>query len=79
MASKSNWPRTPLTAAISKDDGRTWTNFHDIDNRPDFDAAYPSVTFVGDEALVAYYTRSTDWTRDSEITLRIYPIERFYG
>ena len=57
VASSSNWPRTPLTAAISRDEGKTWTNFRDIDNRPDYDAAYPSVTFVGDEALITYYSR----------------------
>jgi sialidase-1 len=79
VASPSNWPRTPLTAAISKDEGETWTNFRDIDNRKDYDAAYPSVTFVGDEALVAYYSRSTKWKRDSEITLRIYKIDQFYS
>jgi sialidase-1 len=79
VASKSNWPRIPLTAAISRDEGQTWANFRDIDNRPNRDAAYPSVTFVGDEALVAYYSRSTKWKRDSEITLRIYNIGQFYG
>ena len=79
VASKSNWPRIPLTAAISKDEGQTWTHYKDIDNRAGCDAAYPSVTFVGDEALVAYYSRSTDWKRDSEITLRIYDIAQFYA
>jgi len=79
VASKSNWPRTPLTAAISKDDGKTWEHLNDIDNRPDWDAAYPSVTFVGDEALVGYYSRSRKWKRDSEVTLRIYKIEKFYS
>ena len=78
VASKSNWPRTPLTAAISRDEGRTWTHFRDVDNRPDYDAAYPSVTFVGDEALVAYYSRSTRWKRDAEITLKIYRVDQFY-
>lgn len=78
VASKSNWPRTPLTAAISKDDCQTWTRYHDIDNRPNFDAAYPSCTFAGDEAFIAYYTRDTEWKRDTEITLRIYDVERFY-
>lgn len=77
VASKSNWPRTPLTAAISSDEGETWTHFCDIDNRPDYDAAYPSVTFVGDEALVAYYTRSTAWKRDSEITLKAFNVREF--
>ena len=79
VASKSNWPRTPLTAAISHDEGKTWSHFSDIDNRPDWDAAYPSVTFVGDEALVAYYSRSTKWKRDSEVTLRIFRTEQFYA
>lgn len=79
VESHGNWPRTPLTAAVSKDDGKTWTNLHDIDNRPDFDAAYASVLFQGDEALVAYYTRSISWARDSEVTLKIFNIEQFYG
>lgn len=79
VASSSNWPRTPLTAAISRDEGATWTQFRDIDNRPGRDAAYPSVTFVGNEALVAYYSRSREWKRDSEITLRIFTIDQFYA
>ncbi|MEZ6044360.1 MAG: sialidase family protein [Planctomycetaceae bacterium] len=78
VASKSNWPRTPLTAAISKDEGQSWTNFCDIDNREDYDAAYPSLTFVGDEVLVGYYSRSTKWKRDSEVTLKVFDVEQFY-
>lgn len=79
VASKSNWPRIPLTAALSKDEGQTWTHYKDIDNRESHDAAYPSVTFVGNEVLVAYYSRSTAWKRDSEVTLRIYNIAQFYA
>ena len=79
VASSSNWPRTPLSSAISKDEGRTWQHVKDIDNRTDHDAAYPSVTFVGNEALVAYYSRSTKWKRDTEITLRIFEIDQFYA
>ncbi len=79
VASSRNWPRTPLTAAISKDEGQTWSNYRDIDRRKDHDAAYPSVTFVDDEALVAYYTRSRKWKRDAQITLRIFKIDQFYG
>ena len=79
VASKSNWPRTPLTAAISTDEAKTWTHYHDVDHRKGYDAAYPSATFVGDEALVAYYSRSTDWKRDSEVTLRIFKTDAFYA
>ncbi len=79
VASKSNWPRTPLCSAISTDEGQTWRHVNDIDNRPERDAAYPSVTFSGDEALVAYYTRSTKWKRDAEVALRIFKTEQFYS
>lgn len=79
VASKSNWPRTPLSSAISTDEGNTWTRAKDIDARSNHDAAYPSVSFVGDEALVAYYSRPTRWKRDTEITLRIYNVEQFYA
>ena len=44
-----------------------------------FDAAYPSLTFVGDEALITYYLRSTDWKRDSEVTLKIFQTDQFYA
>lgn len=79
VPSKSNWPRTPLTAAISRDEGQTWGGYHDIDNRPDYDAAYASLTFVGDEALIAYYSRPTKWKRDAEVVLRIFKIDQFYS
>jgi len=78
VASKSNWPRIPLTVAISRDEGKNWIHVADIDRRENRDAAYPSLTFVGGEALIAYYSRSTKWKRDCEVTLRIYPIEAFY-
>ncbi|WP_417388187.1 sialidase family protein [Gimesia sp.] len=77
-ASPSNWSRTPLMAAISQDEGNTWGHFKDIDARPDFDAAYPSLTFFKDEALIACYSRSIRWKRDSEITLRTYQVRQFY-
>lgn len=79
VESRSNWPRTPLTSAISRDEGKTWVHLQDVDNRPDFDAAYASVHFAGEEALVAYYTRPTRWARDSEVTLKIFKVDDFYA
>ena len=78
VESDRNWPRIPLTSAISKDEGDTWTNLQDLDNRLHRDAAYAAVTFLNDEALVTYYSRDRDWSRDCEITLRIYDIDQFY-
>ena len=79
VESHSNWPRTPLSVAISKDEGQTWGHYHDIDARPAHDAAYPSVFFQEDEAVVTYYTRPTSWSRDTEVMLKIFNIEQFYG
>ena len=80
MASHSNWPRTPLTAAISTDEGETWNKVRDVDARPEYDAAYPSVFFQDSEAIVTYYTRLTEeWGRDAEVTLKIYGIDAFYN
>jgi len=78
VRSNSNWPRIPLTTAISTDEGETWGPFKDIDQRPDHDAAYAAVFFQDDEVLVTYYSRRTDWARDSEICLKIFPIDTFY-
>lgn len=77
VESRSNWPRTPLTSAISDDEGRTWHSFRDIDARPKRDAAYASISFQDDEALVAYYTRPTSWARDSEILLKGFRLSQF--
>ncbi len=78
--SNKNWPRTPLTVGISRDEGATWDqkHFKDLDNRPEHDAAYASALFLEDEVLVAYYTRSREWARDCEVVLNIYKIDELY-
>jgi sialidase-1 len=78
VASDRNSPRTPLTAAISRDEGESWEHLRDIENRTDHDAAYAAVYFEGNEALVTYYTRNTNWARDAEVMLRIFNIQQFY-
>ena len=78
VPSSSNWPRTPLTCAVSRDEGKTWENVKDIDNRIDHDAAYASVLFHRDEALVAYYSRGTYWARDCKIDLKVFNFSQFY-
>ena len=78
VASKSNWPRTPLSSAISKDDGKSWKHIQNIDGPAKSDAAYPSAYFQDDEVLIAYYSRSTSWQRDSEITLKTFTLDQLY-
>ncbi|MCC7499445.1 MAG: exo-alpha-sialidase [Bryobacterales bacterium] len=47
--------RFPLTAAISHDDGRSWTQFRNLDQDPAHTYAYTSLTFLKDRALFTYY------------------------
>ena len=46
--------RTPLTTAISRDEGKTWTNRKILEDDPDGWFCYISCTFVGDAAFVSY-------------------------
>ncbi len=52
--------RVPLTSAISRDEGKTWVNFRDIE--PDSEAsregsfAYTSILFVGETVFLTYWT-----------------------
>jgi hypothetical protein len=93
MFSRRVWPRTerriynavlvgafaaPISVRISADEGKTWEHYHDIDARPDRDAAYPFVFFQKDEAVVTYYTRPTSWARDTEVMQKIFRIDQFY-
>ncbi len=50
----SGRPRTPLTAAVSRDDGRTWGDFKDIEPDTSRSYMYPVIIFDGDTALVLY-------------------------
>ena len=67
-----HYPRNPLSSALSKDGGRTWTNIRVIENREGYISGYPAVTFVGDEALVTYYHASESGSRDSDVRLKIF-------
>jgi len=46
--------RTPLCAAVSRDDGRTWLPSRVIEGDPDGWYCYTSIRFAGDRALLLY-------------------------
>lgn len=50
--------RTPLTAAISSDEGKTWKNFRNLEDKPQETYAYTSITFVEDRVLMTYWVES---------------------
>ncbi|MDA0658478.1 MAG: sialidase family protein [Planctomycetota bacterium] len=66
--------RTPLTAAISRDDGTTWEHFRNIEDADDDGWAYPSCTWVGDRALVTYF----NYQGGNSLFLKGIPLEWFY-
>ncbi len=47
--------RFPLSTAVSHDEGRSWTNFRNLDQDPAHTYAYTSIAFLKDRALFTYY------------------------
>lgn len=66
--------RTPLTAAISRDDAKTWGNLRNIEDATDNGFTYPAVTFAGDTALVTYF----DYRSGISLYLQGIPVDWFY-
>ena len=70
--------RTPLIAAISRDEAKTWEKVKDVERVPEGSAAYAAVTFIGEEALVTYYYQTKGFGGASGVRLKILPIKWFY-
>lgn len=49
-----NQKRTPLTTAISKDDGKTWEKVKNLEEDPDGCYCYTAIEFVGDYVLLGH-------------------------
>ena len=69
--------RTPLTAAVSSDEGRTWSNVRDLESRSDQTYSYPSLLFVGHRAVISYYVCDQETGRVSS-RFRSLPVAWFY-
>ena len=73
-ADAHNRNRTPLTSAVSRDEGQTWGSFRNIEEGPSDAWAYPAVTWVGQEALLTYF----NYAGGHSLQLKILPVEWFY-
>jgi len=52
------WRRTPFTACISKDEGKTFEHFKNIAEDPEDDYGYQCIEFIGDDlALIGFHRR----------------------
>jgi predicted neuraminidase len=67
--------RNPLTSAISKDEGETWTTLRNIEGGPGDGWAYPAISWIGDRALVTYF----NYKGGNSLKLRSIPVEWFFG
>ena len=76
--------RSPLTAAVSRDQGRTWAPVRDIEDDPGRAFSNPGCRFTGDgKAIVNYWTcrYTPDWSMQDIIDLRVAVMDTgwFYG
>ena len=66
--------RNPLTSAVSKDEGETWTLFRNVEDKPDDQWAYPAITWVNGNALLTYF----NYAGGLSLQLKILPEAWFY-
>ncbi len=69
--------RTPLTAAISADEGKTWQHVRQLEVNPDDGFAYTSILFHKDRVLLSYYIHDSKSGRISS-RFRSLPVRWFY-
>lgn len=68
--------RTPLTAAISSDEGVTWKNVGNLESDASKTFSYTSLTFVRDRAVMSYWESGAG--RQLSCRFRSVPVSWFY-
>ena len=70
--------RVPLTAAVSRDEGKTWKIAGDLETEG-IQFAYDSITFIGDKVFMTYWTQLEKGKNVSfALKLRVLPYVWFY-
>ena len=69
--------RTPLTAALSPDDGRTWRTVDRLESDPRRTYSYTSLVFVRDRAVMSYW-ESSPTGRHLSCRFRSLPVGRLH-
>lgn len=69
--------RTPLVAAVSTNEGQTWSTPRTLEDRRDRQYAYTSVAFVENRVLLSYYVEDSS-TRRISTRFRSLPLSWFY-
>jgi hypothetical protein len=47
--------RTPLVSAVSRDEGRSWEHFKEVEADPQAGTCYTAIDFLGEHAFLAYW------------------------
>lgn len=68
--------RTPLTIALSRDEGRTWAKIRDIETSPDETFAYTSAYFSRGQVQLTYYRERSSEGYSTQF--RSFPVSRLY-
>lgn len=72
--------RTPLSCAVSRDDGSTWEHHLLLEDAPDHGFCYTAIHFVEDAVLLAYCAGGvTTGTVLDRIRVRRIPLTKIYG
>lgn len=75
----TNSSRTPLTAAISSDEGKTWKYLKNIEGDPDGWYCYTAIHFIGEDVLLSYCAGSQSQKTHLNVTsVKRIPLEWFY-
>ncbi len=69
--------RTPLTAAVSPDEGKTWRNVRNLETDQRLTFSYTSLTFVGSRAVMSYW-QSGPQAGQLSTRFRSVPVSWFY-
>jgi len=69
--------RTPLTAAISSDDGETWKSVRNLETNSDQTFSYISLIFARDRAVMSYW-KNDEGSRQYATRFRSLPVSWFY-
>jgi sialidase-1 len=69
--------RWPLTTAVSRDEGESWSHVKNLDETPNVTFAYTSIEWLKDRALFTYYVGTSNPMRWS-LKLKAVPLDWFY-
>jgi Neuraminidase (sialidase) len=76
---KSSGKRTPLTVAISKDEGNTWIHRKNLLEDPEGWYCYTAIEFVKDRVLLAYVAGGSGLKRLSRTQIASFPVSYLYS